>query len=129
MSQSISLAGRTALVTGAATVIGRAIAGDLAAAGARVVVNHPHTPEPAAAVVADIAAAGGAALALAADVSERAEYQAMVQRLLREGGPWDHRQRGQPGRDGDRDLSARQERAVPGQPGGDERVRPARPAG
>jgi 3-oxoacyl-[acyl-carrier protein] reductase len=84
------LAGKTALVTGAATGIGRAIAVDLAAAGARVVVNHPHTPEPAAAVVADIiAAAGGSAVAVAADVCVRAEYEAMVERLLREYGRWD----------------------------------------
>jgi 3-oxoacyl-[acyl-carrier protein] reductase len=89
VSQSISLAGKTALVTGAATGIGKAIAGALAAAGARVVVNHPHTPQPAAAVVADIAAAGGSALAVAADISSRAEYQAMVQRLLGEYGRWD----------------------------------------
>jgi 3-oxoacyl-[acyl-carrier protein] reductase len=89
VSQSTSLAGKTALVTGAATGIGKAIAGALAAGGARVVVNHPHTPEPAAAVVADIAAAGGVALAVAADISDRAEYQAMVQRLLGEYGRWD----------------------------------------
>jgi 3-oxoacyl-[acyl-carrier protein] reductase len=89
VSQSTSLAGKTALVTGAATGIGKAIAGALAAGGARVVVNHPHTPEPAAAVVADIAAAGGVALAIAADISSRAEYQAMVQRLLGEYGRWD----------------------------------------
>jgi 3-oxoacyl-[acyl-carrier protein] reductase len=89
VSQSTSLAGKTALVTGAATGIGKAIAGALAAAGTRVVVNHPHTPEPAAAVVADIQAAGGSALAVAADISDRAEYQAMVQRLLGEYGRWD----------------------------------------
>jgi 3-oxoacyl-[acyl-carrier protein] reductase len=89
MSMSTSLAGKTALVTGAATGIGRAIAGTLAAAGARVVINHPHTPQPAATVVADIQAAGGAAIAIAADVSDRAEYQSMVERLLGEYGRWD----------------------------------------
>jgi len=70
------LAGKTALVTGAATGIGRAIAGALAAAGANVVINHNHMPEPAGKVAAEITAAGGTAIAAAADVSNRAEYQA-----------------------------------------------------
>jgi NAD(P)-dependent dehydrogenase (short-subunit alcohol dehydrogenase family) len=42
-----SLAGKTALVTGAATGIGQAIATALAGAGARIVVNHNHTPDEA----------------------------------------------------------------------------------
>jgi NAD(P)-dependent dehydrogenase (short-subunit alcohol dehydrogenase family) len=53
------LAGKTALVTGAATGIGKVIAAELAAAGASVVINHNHTPELADKVVAEIAAAGG----------------------------------------------------------------------
>ena len=89
MSTPGSLAGKAALVTGAATGIGKAIAAGLAEAGARVVVNHPHTPEPAAKAVADIEAAGGTAVAIAADVRERAEYQAMIAELTREFGQWD----------------------------------------
>ena len=61
-----SLARKTALVTGAATGIGQAIAVALAAAGARVVVNHNHTPGEAAKTVARIEEAGGTAVAIAA---------------------------------------------------------------
>ena len=84
-----SLEGRAALVTGAATGIGRAIAGALAAAGAQVVVNHNHTPDLAEKAAAEINEAGGTAIAVAADVSSRAEYRAMVARLLAEFGRWD----------------------------------------
>src|SRR5260370_41791484 len=89
MSSSASLEGKTAIVTGAATGIGKAIAVGLAEAGARVVVNHPHTPEPAAKGVAEIEAAGGSAHAVAADVSQRDEYQAMGGQMGRETGRWD----------------------------------------
>ena len=83
------LAGKTALVTGAATGIGKAIATALAAAGASVMINHNHMPEPAGTVVAEITAAGGTAVAAAADVSIRAEYQALVEQMLAEFGRWD----------------------------------------
>jgi 3-oxoacyl-[acyl-carrier protein] reductase len=88
-ARAAPLVGKTALVTGAATGIGRAIVGALAAAGANVVINHNHMPEPAGKVVAEITAAEGTAIAAAADVSNRAEYQAMVEQLLAEFGRWD----------------------------------------
>lgn len=61
----------------------------LAAAGAHVVVNHNHTPESAESAIAEVKAAGGSALAIAADISNRGEYQAMVTQLLDEFGRWD----------------------------------------
>jgi 3-oxoacyl-[acyl-carrier protein] reductase len=83
------LAGKTALVTGAATGIGKAIAGTLAAAGASVVINHNHMPDLAGTVAAEITAAGGTAVAAAADVGIRAEYQSMVGQMLATFGRWD----------------------------------------
>jgi 3-oxoacyl-[acyl-carrier protein] reductase len=88
-SGAMPLARKTALVTGAATGIGKAIAGALAAAGASVVINHNHTPEPAGRAVAEITAADGTAVAAAADVSIRAEYRAMVDQMLAAFGRWD----------------------------------------
>lgn len=78
-----------AVVTGAATGIGRAIALRLAAAGWAVVVNHLDTPAAADAVVSSIRAAGGTAWAHAADVSDRAQYEAMVAAVVSEHGRWD----------------------------------------
>jgi 3-oxoacyl-[acyl-carrier protein] reductase len=66
-----------------------AIAAALAAAGVNIVVNHNHQPELARGVVTDIRAAGGTALAIAADVTSRAEYHAMVEQMLAEFGRWD----------------------------------------
>jgi len=84
-----SLAGKVALVTGAATGIGEAIAAALATAGATVVVNHNHTPGPADKVVEGISQAGATATAIAADVSSGSEYDAMVEHMLAEFGHWD----------------------------------------
>jgi 3-oxoacyl-[acyl-carrier protein] reductase len=83
------LRGRTALVTGAATGIGKAVAATLATNGARVVVNHNHTPELADRVVVDIHKAGGTSLAVADDVTHLAEYERMVETILDRFGRWD----------------------------------------
>ncbi|MBU7575524.1 MAG: 3-oxoacyl-ACP reductase FabG [Hydrogenophaga sp.] len=79
---TLSLQGKTALVTGAATGIGRAIAILFAQAGARVVVNHLGQTEAALAVVQAIQRDGCEAFAIDADVS-RADA---VQRLMADAG-------------------------------------------
>ena len=69
---------RRALVTGAATGIGRATALMLAQAGAHVVVNHLRQAEAAQAVVQAIEAAGGQATAIEADVSVAGDVERLV---------------------------------------------------
>ncbi|WP_240145784.1 SDR family NAD(P)-dependent oxidoreductase [Halococcus salsus] len=71
------LSGRTALVTGAGRGNGRAIARDLAAHGASVVVNDLEA-EPAEETVELVTDAGGEAVAVTADVSDADEVDAMV---------------------------------------------------
>lgn len=73
-----SLQGRVALVTGASRGIGEAIARALAQAGADVAVNYREREAAAAAVVGQIRAQGGRALAVQADVTVREEVRAMV---------------------------------------------------
>lgn len=72
------LTGHSALVTGASQGIGRGIALTLARQGVHVAVGHRRQPAEAEAVVAEIAAFGGTALAVAGDVSDRAQVQAML---------------------------------------------------
>jgi 3-oxoacyl-[acyl-carrier protein] reductase len=74
----VELAGQVALVTGASRGIGRAVALALAADGAAVVAGYREQAEAAAALVAEIAAAGGQAMAYPADVADAAACEAMV---------------------------------------------------
>jgi 3-oxoacyl-[acyl-carrier protein] reductase len=72
------LAGRVAIVTGAGRNIGRAIALDLAAGGAAVVINGRANRANADAVVSEIEARGGKALAAIADVTDEAAVVRMA---------------------------------------------------
>jgi 3-oxoacyl-[acyl-carrier protein] reductase len=73
------LRGRVALVTGAARNIGRAIALDLADAGAAVVVNTLASREAAETVAREIEGRGGQALVALADVTDEAAVGAMIE--------------------------------------------------
>jgi glucose 1-dehydrogenase len=76
------LAGQKALVTGASSGIGRAVAIALGGAGADVVVNYASKPEPAEEVAAEIRHGGGNAYAHRADVSQEDQVQAMFARMF-----------------------------------------------
>jgi 3-oxoacyl-[acyl-carrier protein] reductase len=77
------LAGKVAIVTGAGRNIGRAIARQLAAAGASVAVNARSNQAEADAVVREIEAAGGKAMAVLADVGDAAAVESMAQAALK----------------------------------------------
>ncbi len=74
------LQGKTALVTGASKGIGAGIARELAAAGAAVVVNYASDRIGAKAVVDTIAAAGGRATAIQADVANASNVARLFER-------------------------------------------------
>ena len=72
------LANKTALVTGASRGIGRAVALELAKAGAKIAVNFAGNRKAAEEVAGLIEAAGGQALLVQADVGDAAAVDAMV---------------------------------------------------
>jgi len=81
-SDSVDLAGKVALVTGAGRRVGAAIACALGEAGMRVAVHHHGSAAGAAEVCEQIAAAGGEGWAVAADLDDRKAARHLVDRTI-----------------------------------------------
>jgi 3-oxoacyl-[acyl-carrier protein] reductase len=77
------LAGKVAIVTGSARNIGRAIALDLARAGAAVVVNAQKSADEAKATAHAIGAEGGRAIVQLGDVTQEKDAAALVDAALK----------------------------------------------
>ena len=86
---SLSLEGKSALITGGSRGIGRAIAERLATGGAAVVINYARNKERAQEVVSGIVAKGGKALAVQADVSKPTQVRRLFSEAEKVVGPLD----------------------------------------
>ena len=86
MSALFDLTGQVALITGSSRGIGKAIALAMAAAGAAVVVTSRKF-DACRAVETDIIASGGKALAVAANISDKAQLDALVNATEKTFGP------------------------------------------
>ena len=80
---------RTCVVTGASRGIGRGIAEELGATSANVVVNYNYSSDAADEAVAAVEDAGGEAIAVQADVTDREDVAAMAERTHEAFGPAD----------------------------------------
>ncbi|AHY45883.1 Dehydrogenases with different specificities (related to short-chain alcohol dehydrogenases) [Rubrobacter radiotolerans] len=84
-----SLEGSVAVVTGAGRGLGAAIAKDLAAGGAKVVVNYSRSKEPAEGVVKEIESNGGEAVAVQGDVSDPEQAKSLIDQAVEQYGKID----------------------------------------
>lgn len=84
-----SLVGRTALVTGAARRIGRAMALALAGQGAGVVVHHNRSEGEAVVLCDEIRRSGGSAWRVQGDLADEGQVKRLFQDAVAQGGPID----------------------------------------
>jgi glucose 1-dehydrogenase len=89
MNNNQRLKGQSALVTGASSGIGKAIAIEMAKEGANVVVNCSSHPEKGHEVADEIKSNGGTAIVYQADVSKEDQVQAMFEEMYKEFGTID----------------------------------------
>ena len=80
---------RITLVTGSSSGIGSAVAKSMAAEGAKVIVNYARSSKGAEAVVKEIKATGGEAIAIQADVSQEDQVKSMFQQIFEQYGTID----------------------------------------
>ena len=85
----MDLRGKTALVTGGAHRVGRAIVIALARAGANVAINYNSSAAEAADTVKTVQHAGGQAVAIQADVGNPAEANTLIQKAVQHFGSVD----------------------------------------
>jgi acetoacetyl-CoA reductase len=84
-----TLDNKIAIVTGGSRGIGRAIALELAANGAKVVINYQNNEEAANAVVSEIENLGGFAITSQADISDSVQAKVLVEETLNQFGKVD----------------------------------------
>ena len=89
MPEHRPLEGQAALVTGASSGIGLAVARALAQAGAAIAVNYAGQRAPAERLAREIAESGGRAFAVQADVAQESAVETMMAETLRQFGRLD----------------------------------------
>ena len=85
----LNLAGKTALITGASSGVGRSIALTLAREGVKVVIGHYRDDQNAQAVVAEIGRIGSEAIAVDADIAQADQCRSLYEQAEKTYGPVD----------------------------------------